>query len=106
MWDFDPAESVKEKFGKLFEVKGVRGIRKLVKEIAVTAATGQHENELVGRAKIPLKVSTLQSKRQLRCVYAFFLGDSRFWYDNVVQPRQEKQNQQTGCGKSTTDVRF
>lgn len=57
VWDFDPAETVKEKLGKLFEVKGVRGIRKLVKEIAVTAATGQHENELVGRAKIPLKVN-------------------------------------------------
>lgn len=57
VWDFDPAESVKEKFGKFFEVKGVRGIRKLVKEIAITAATGQHENELVGTAKIPLKVS-------------------------------------------------
>lgn len=56
VWDFDPAESVKEKLGKLFDVKGVRGIRKLVKEIAVTAATGQHENELVGIAKIPLKV--------------------------------------------------
>lgn len=56
VWDFDPAESVKEKLGKFFEVKGVKGIRKLVKEIAVTAATGQHENELIGIAKIPLKV--------------------------------------------------
>lgn len=56
VWDFDPAESVKEKLGKFFEVKGVKGIRKLIKEIAVTATTGQHENELVGYAKIPLKV--------------------------------------------------
>ncbi|KAJ8919011.1 hypothetical protein NQ315_016916 [Exocentrus adspersus] len=54
VWDFDPAESVKEKLGKIFEVKGVRGMRKLVKEIALTATTGQHENELIGRAKIPL----------------------------------------------------
>ncbi|XP_017783309.1 PREDICTED: protein unc-13 homolog D isoform X2 [Nicrophorus vespilloides] len=54
VWDFDAAESVREKFGKFFEVKGVKGIRKLVKEIAITAATGQHENELIGRAKIPL----------------------------------------------------
>lgn len=74
VWDFDPAESVKEKFGKLFEVKGVRGIRKLVKEIAVTAATGQHENELVGRAKIPLKVSILQSKATQMCLRFFFRG--------------------------------
>ncbi|XP_049820275.1 protein unc-13 homolog 4B isoform X3 [Aethina tumida] len=55
VWDFDPAESVKEKLGKLFEVKGVKGMRKLVKEIAVTATTGQHENELIGIAKVPLK---------------------------------------------------
>lgn len=54
VWDFDPAESVKEKLGKIFEVKGVKGMRKLVKEIALTATTGQHENELIGRAKIPL----------------------------------------------------
>lgn len=59
VWDFDPAESVREKLGKFFDVKGVKGIRKLVKEIAVTAATGQHENELVGTARIPLKVSLL-----------------------------------------------
>lgn len=74
MWDFDPAESVKEKFGKLFEVKGVRGIRKLVKEIAVTAATGQHENELVGRARIPLKVSPLPSKSIETCLRYLFRG--------------------------------
>ncbi|EEZ97425.2 BAI1-associated protein 3-like Protein [Tribolium castaneum] len=54
VWDFDPAESVKEKFGRFFDVKGVKGMRKFVKEIAVAAATGQHENELIGVAKIPL----------------------------------------------------
>lgn len=57
VWDFDPAESVTEKFGKIFDVKGVKGVRKLMKEIAVTAAHGQHENELIGRARIPLNVS-------------------------------------------------
>ncbi|KAF2898858.1 hypothetical protein ILUMI_07316 [Ignelater luminosus] len=55
VWDFDPAETVREKFGKIFSVKGVRGARKLLKEIAVTATMGQHENELVGTARIPLK---------------------------------------------------
>ncbi|KAL3277541.1 hypothetical protein HHI36_012885 [Cryptolaemus montrouzieri] len=55
VWDFDPAESVKEKFGKIFDVKGVKGVRKLMKEIAVTAAHGQHENELIGKARVPLK---------------------------------------------------
>ncbi|KAK9880351.1 hypothetical protein WA026_010235 [Henosepilachna vigintioctopunctata] len=53
-WDFDPAETVKEKFGKIFDVKGVKGVRKLMKEIAVTAAHGQHENELIGTARVPL----------------------------------------------------
>uniref|UniRef100_A0A182U746 Munc13-4 n=1 Tax=Anopheles melas TaxID=34690 RepID=A0A182U746_9DIPT len=55
VWDFDPAETVKEKMNKLFEVKGVRGLRKLMKEIAQTASTGKHDNELIGRTSIPLK---------------------------------------------------
>lgn len=55
VWDFDPAETVREKLGKFMEVRGVKGIRKLVKEIAITASTGQHENEFIGRAAIPLK---------------------------------------------------
>ncbi|XP_056643734.1 protein unc-13 homolog 4B isoform X2 [Diorhabda sublineata] len=54
VWDFDPAESVKEKLGKVFDVKGLKGMRKLVKEIAVTATSGQHENELIGKAQVPL----------------------------------------------------
>lgn len=56
VWDFDPAETVKEKMGKIGEVKGVKGLRKLIKEIAITATTGQHDNELIGRAAVPLKV--------------------------------------------------
>lgn len=48
---------MKEKFGKIFDVKGVKGVRKLMKEIAVTAAHGQHENELIGKARVPLNVS-------------------------------------------------
>jgi len=54
--DFDPAETVREKMMKLGEVKGVKGLRKLMKEIAVTASTGKHDNELVGSATLPLKV--------------------------------------------------
>lgn len=65
VWDFDPAESVKEKLGKLFDVKGVKGMRKLVKEIAVTATTGQHENELIGKANIPLNVSIASETQKL-----------------------------------------
>ncbi|XP_034829314.1 protein unc-13 homolog 4B isoform X2 [Maniola hyperantus] len=55
VWDFDPAETVKEKMTKIFEVKGVKGLRKLMKEIAITASTGKHDNELIGTANIPLK---------------------------------------------------
>ncbi|KAM3965051.1 C2 and C2B_Munc13-like domain-containing protein staccato isoform 2-T2 [Aphomia sociella] len=54
VWDFDPAETVKEKMTKLFEVKGVKGLRKLMKEIAITASTGKHDNELIGTSNIPL----------------------------------------------------
>ncbi|KAF9800458.1 hypothetical protein SFRURICE_013010 [Spodoptera frugiperda] len=53
--DFDPAETVKEKMTKIFEVKGVKGLRKLMKEIAITASTGKHDNELIGTSNIPLK---------------------------------------------------
>ena len=56
VWDFDPAETVREKMTKIGEVKGVKGLRKLMKEIAVTASTGKHDNELVGSTTIPLKI--------------------------------------------------
>ncbi|XP_055698353.1 protein unc-13 homolog 4B isoform X3 [Phlebotomus papatasi] len=55
VWDFDPAETVREKMNKIFDVKGVKGLRKLMKEIAVTASSGKHDNELIGKANIPLK---------------------------------------------------
>lgn len=57
VWDFDPAESVREKMTKIGDVKGVKGFSKLMKEIAVTASTGKHDNELVGATNIPLKVA-------------------------------------------------
>lgn len=38
------------------DVKGIKGLRKLMKEIAVTASTGKHDNELIGRTAITLKV--------------------------------------------------
>lgn len=55
VWDFDPAETVSEKMTKFFDVKGVKGFKKLMKEIAVTASTGKHDNELIGRCNIPLR---------------------------------------------------
>ncbi|XP_031620349.1 protein unc-13 homolog 4B isoform X3 [Contarinia nasturtii] len=55
VWDFDPAETIGEKMTKILDIKGVRGFRKLMKEIAVTASTGKHDNELIGRCSIPLR---------------------------------------------------
>lgn len=55
--DFDAAETVPEKMSKVKDVKGVRGLVKLAKEIAVTATTGSHDNEFIGRCRIPLKVN-------------------------------------------------
>ncbi|XP_033214634.1 protein unc-13 homolog 4B isoform X2 [Belonocnema kinseyi] len=55
VWDFDAAETVPEKMNKVKDVKGVRGLMKLAKEIAVTATTGNHDNEFIGRTRIPLK---------------------------------------------------
>lgn len=57
MWDFDPAETVGEKMSKILDVKGVKGLSKWMKEIAVTASTGKHDNELIGRCNISLKVT-------------------------------------------------
>lgn len=59
VWDFDPAETVRDKLGKFVSVKGAKGVRKLLKEIAITATTGQHQNELIGKASIPLNVNIL-----------------------------------------------
>ncbi|XP_039281647.1 protein unc-13 homolog 4B [Nilaparvata lugens] len=55
VWDFDPAETVREKMTKIGDVKGVKGLTKLMKEIAVTASTGKHDNEFIGTATVPLK---------------------------------------------------
>lgn len=42
---------------KVCDVKGLKGFSKFMKEIAHTATSGKHDNELVGRANVPLKVS-------------------------------------------------
>ena len=55
VWDFDPAETIREKFGKILKIKGLKGARILIKEMAITVTNGQHENELIGIARIPLK---------------------------------------------------
>lgn len=56
VWDFDPAETVKEKVTKVGEVKGFKGMKRFMKEIAETVTNGQHDNEIIGSTHIPLKV--------------------------------------------------
>lgn len=53
---------------KVRDVKGVRGLVKLAKEIAVTATTGSHDNEFIGRCKIPLKVR--ETIKRFSCSFA------------------------------------
>lgn len=59
VWDFDPVETVKEKVTKVSKAKGFKGVRKILKEIAVTATYGKHDNEIIGITQIPLKVNSL-----------------------------------------------
>ena len=51
--DFDSAESTCEKCTKISGVKDIRGLRKLMKEIA---SADNHDQELIGVAQVPLKV--------------------------------------------------
>ncbi|XP_016841256.1 protein unc-13 homolog 4B isoform X1 [Nasonia vitripennis] len=55
VWDFDAAETVPEKMSKVKSVKGMRGLVKLAKEIAITATNGNHDNEFIGSTRIALK---------------------------------------------------
>ncbi|VVC40707.1 Hypothetical protein CINCED_3A013301 [Cinara cedri] len=55
VWDFDPAETVKEKVTKVGDIKGFKGMKRFMKEIAVTATNGKHDNEIIGGTLIPLK---------------------------------------------------
>lgn len=44
---------------KVKNIKGVRGLVKLAKEIAITATAGNHDNEFIGCTRIPLKVKSI-----------------------------------------------
>lgn len=109
VWDFDPAETIGEKMTKVFDVKGVKGFKKLMKEIAVTASTGKHDNELIGRSNIPLGVSYNDkhtfSKRNFS-IYLFVSpsDDPRIRSGHVVQPRQEKQIEAPRFDQNSIDI--
>lgn len=96
VWDFDPAETIREKVSKFLDIKGVRGFRKMMKELAVTASTGKHDNELIGRCSIPLRVSyKLQSQNiirtrckfpnKLQICFLFSADNFNIWLMHVVQ---------------------
>lgn len=55
MWDFDAAEPMVKKMNKLLEVKGAKGFRKMVKEVAGNMKSGKQEDEYIGGAKIAMK---------------------------------------------------
>lgn len=57
VWDFDPAESFTEKLSSVNNVKGIRGFRRLLKEITTSALNEANLNELIGSHEIPLTVS-------------------------------------------------
>lgn len=56
--DYDPEETLKDKMKRFGEVKSTRGLRILMKEIALTASTGKQSHEFLGCLKMPLKVKT------------------------------------------------
>lgn len=69
--DFDAAETVPEKMSKVKDVKGVRGLVKLAKEIAVTATTGSHDNEFIGRCRISLKVTQIVFSNSFSFIFPY-----------------------------------
>ena len=54
--DYDPEESLSDKMKRFGEVKSTKGLRVLMKEIALTASTGKQQHDFLGCLKIPLKV--------------------------------------------------
>lgn len=56
--DFDTAESVTEKMSQIMDVKGVKGLKKLLRDMATAFSSGKHNNaELIGSAFVQLKVT-------------------------------------------------
>jgi hypothetical protein len=56
-----PDKTVQEKIKKIGKVKGVRGLKLLLKDVASSASAGKHGNKLIGSVSIPLKVRLLIS---------------------------------------------
>lgn len=92
--DFDAAETVPEKMSKVRDIKGVRGLVKLAKEIALTATNGNHDNEFIGKCQIALKVRCrLIGLTHLApdSIYFNLSGHSGKWTNYVVRFGEEEQ---------------
>lgn len=74
VWDFDPAETVKEKVTKVGDIKGFKGMKRFMKEIAVTATNGKHDNEIIGATLIPLKVRIIIISKTFIFIFPFLWG--------------------------------
>ena len=89
---------------KFTGVKGVKGLRKLMKEIAVTASTGKHDNEIIGTVNIPLKVKRNLKKNDnvnfhptssrlvhLFCTQSIPASGQMKWYNIEKKPKPKCQ---------------
>lgn len=57
VWDFDPVEAIATKLSSFNDVKGMRGFRRLLKEITASALNESNLNELIGQCEISIPVS-------------------------------------------------
>ena len=63
--NFNPDKTVQEKIKEIRKVKGVKGLKILLKEVVSSAAARKHDNKLIGSAFIPLKVWLLKKQYPL-----------------------------------------
>jgi hypothetical protein len=69
--NFSQDEAVEEKTKKHNKVKGIKGLRTLLKGVASYASAGKHANKLIGSTSIPLKVWSLLA---VICISLFIIS--------------------------------
>jgi hypothetical protein len=62
IWDFDPAETTGEKLQKIYDVKGIKGFGRFLKE--VVGPSGKEVNELIGSVDIHLSTVPAMGNKQ------------------------------------------
>lgn len=104
MWNFNTGETVRQTISKVMDVKGVRGLGKLMKEIAVTTSTGNHHHKLIGSASIVLKVNINKTRIKMQnflgiynnIIYNNIFSDpQQIWVNGNLHAREAKQAQIT-----------